>query len=393
MNRFDRPLLAALREEAAYLIHKNRPVFLALLLLPTVYSLLFGTVYRQNVIKQIPLAIYDQDQSSVSRKYIRLFDDSEKFRITAYVNSQEEMEQLLRNETALAAVAIPPDFAKHIKQGLGTQTALIVNSANNTFSNTAITMAWEINRTFAAGTGQQLLEGLNRLPEEAMNLAYPVHVSVRLLHNPLAGFSPFMLSGLAAQGIQIALLLAAGPILVREKAERRFPANVSTLAIMLGKTIPYWTTAVGAGLLALGTQKLVFAMPVRGSWLEIVLLIGVYAFAVLTALQLFSSLSPDPLTAIQIPMVFIMPGTLYGGLSWPLFAMNRPAELYASLMPIRYTAENLRDIMLAGYAPELWTDIRTMLIGCCVCLFVAWAVFNRKRKYAACRECCSNPPS
>jgi ABC-2 type transport system permease protein len=204
-----------IQEEWQYLWQRNRSVFILLLLLPVIYSILFGLVYQQNVIRQLPTAVYDQDQSSASRKYTRLFEDSEKFDVTAYVDSQEEMERLLREEAVLAAIAIPPDFSRHIKQGLGSETVLIVNSANNTLSNSAITFAWEINRSFAAATGQQLFEGLNRMPGEAMNLAYPVHVSVRLLHNPLSGFSPFMLTGLSVQGVQIALLLAAGPMLVR----------------------------------------------------------------------------------------------------------------------------------------------------------------------------------
>ena len=189
------------QEEWEYLRRRNGSVLVLLLLLPVCYSILFGLVYRQNVIRQLPTAVYDQDQSSTSRKYIRLFEDSEKFNVTAYVDSQEEMERLLREESVLAAIAVPPDFAKHIKQGRGTETVLIVNSANNTLSNSAITFAWEINRSFSAATGQQLFEGLNRMPGEAMNLAYPVHVSVRLLHNPLSGFSPFMLAGLSVQGV------------------------------------------------------------------------------------------------------------------------------------------------------------------------------------------------
>jgi ABC-2 type transport system permease protein len=371
------------QEEWEYLRRRNGSVLVLLLLLPVCYSILFGLVYRQNVIRQLPTAVYDQDQSSTSRKYIRLFEDSEKFNVTAYVDSQEEMERLLREESVLAAIAVPPDFAKHIKQGRGTETVLIVNSANNTLSNSAITFAWEINRSFSAATGQQLFEGLNRMPGEAMNLAYPVHVSVRLLHNPLSGFSPFMLAGLSVQGVQIALLLAAGPMLVREVEERRFAPVASSALLMLGKMVPYWLASLAASFIALLVQVQFFAMPMRGSWLEIFVLVNAFIFAVLCVLQLFSALSPNQLTAVQIPMIYIMPGTLYSGLSWPVFAMNRAAELYAAFMPVRYTAENVRDIMLAGYAPTLWADCRALLCGALAAFLAARFVFDRKRRRIA----------
>ena len=72
-----------IQEEWQYLWQRNRSVFILLLLLPVIYSILFGLVYQQNVIRQLPTAVYDQDQSSASRKYTRLFEDSEKFDVTA----------------------------------------------------------------------------------------------------------------------------------------------------------------------------------------------------------------------------------------------------------------------------------------------------------------------
>ena len=58
-----------------------------------------------------------------------------------------------------------------------------------------------------------------------------------------------------------------------------------------------------------------------------------------------------------------MPGLLCSGLSFPLFEMSDAAEAIAKLMPITYAGDNLRDILLTGYAPNLWSDCRTMIFG------------------------------
>ena len=83
---------------------------------------------------------------------------------------------------------------------------------------------------------------------------------------------------------------------------------------------------------------------------------------------------------MQLPMLYVMPGTLFSGLSWPLFSMNLPASLYAAVMPIRYAADNLRDLLLAGYAPSLAADCRALLVCGSIGFLAAWAVFSRRRK-------------
>ena len=204
--------LQVMRDEGKYLLSGRVPLLLIIFFLPLFFTVLFGVIYQQNVVKHIPTIIYDQDQSSLSRTLVQMYADSERYDIQGYVDTQEEMEQAIADSRAMAAVAIPRDFSKRVKTGAGAEVGLIVNSTNNMFGNAALSSAQEIQRSFSVAVAQKQMEGLGKLPKDAMNMAYPVHLGVRILNNPATGYAPFMLAGLMLNGFQIGLMLVAAPV-------------------------------------------------------------------------------------------------------------------------------------------------------------------------------------
>ena len=61
--------------------------------------------------------------------------------------------------------------------------------------------------------------------------------------------------------------------------------------------------------------------------------------------------------------------------------MNGFASVYAHSMPLTYAVDNMRDIMLQGYAPALWQDIGILLGIGVVCSTLAGIIFNLRRRF------------
>ena len=368
-----------LRREGHTLLRGHTPLILIIFLLPLFFSILFGMVYHENVVKNIPLVIYDQDQSSASRTLIQAYADSERFKIVAHVDTQEAMESAIYTGEAQAALGIPADFSKHIKQGTGTDIMLMVNSANNMFANAALSAAQEINRTISVGVGQRLTEGLGLLPKDAMNSVYPVRLGVRIVNNPANGYTPFMLSGLMLNGLQIALMLVAGPLVIREIRRASYGRSFPSRLVFVGKGLCCWTAAMLSFALSMSVLYGFFDVPVRGSFFDIALIGGCFCYFVISVLFLFSAFAPDEVMSMQAPLLYIMPGLLFSGLSWPAFSMNLESSLFAALLPMVYAADTLRDILLAGYAPDLWSNAASMVGLGTGCALLAGLIFSYRR--------------
>jgi ABC-2 type transport system permease protein len=373
--------LEILRRETKKLFEGRYPLIALIFGAPLAFALIFGFIYAENTVKHIPLVVYDQDQSSTSRSLLQMYADSERYAIVSYVDSQEKFEQAIRKDEAVVGLGIPRDFSKNIKTGQSTDFLLLVNSANNMFGNAALSSAQEINRSFSVAAGQKLIEGIGVLPSASMNAVYPVHFGVRILNNPTNGYTQFMLAGLMLNGLQIGLMLIVPPLLIREIRERHYGRDTSSLSILLGSVLAAWCAAVGAFLLSMLVIVYGFDVPMRGAWLQAAILGGVFACFVVGALLVFSACAPNEVLSLQAPMLYIMPGLLYSGLSWPQFAMTDLAAFLGAILPITYAGDTLRDIMLAGYAPSFWTDIGHMLLGALLSGALAAGIFSVRRHW------------
>ncbi len=81
-------------------------------LTPLLFCIFFGMIYKENTVRHIPMVIYDQDQSNLSRSLIKVYHDSERFDIKYYADTQEEMSKLLSDDKAQVGLGIPVNFSE-----------------------------------------------------------------------------------------------------------------------------------------------------------------------------------------------------------------------------------------------------------------------------------------
>jgi ABC-2 type transport system permease protein len=348
---------------------KKRHASLAILFgVPFVFALLFGFLYSANVIKNIPLVIYDQDQSQVSRALIQAFSDSERYQIVGQVNSQEELDEYIRNKKAVAALTIPYHLSRDIKQSKAVNLSIEVNSPNIMYANSVLSTYPEITGLASVGVAVKQMEGLNQPPAQAVRSAAPVRINVRITDNPTASYTNFVLPGFTINGWMIAMYLVTSTLLTAEYFDlaRR---NLPTWAIITSKLLPCWLLSVVSFILSFTLLVAYFHIPLRGSVLHLLSVAGAFAFAV-NAFGLFvSSITPNIILVIVNFAVYIMSAFLCCGYSWPVIAFNDFANIYSAILPITYCAVTIREIMLSAASPNMVKNILVLVafgIGCCL---------------------------
>lgn len=373
-------ILEVFSESFRSLFRGRVPLAALLVGTPLLFTVLFGVIYDADVVNDIPLTVYDEDQSSMSRTLIQAYGDADRFHIVSYVSSEEEMKAEILEGRARAALEIPKDFSKEVRLGRGSDFLLMVNSTNNMFGNAALSASQEVARSFSVGVGQKLLEGVNLKPAEAMNAAYPVRLGVRITGDPANGYTSFMLAGLMMNGLQIGVMVTLSPLLVTEILGLRRGREYPSWILSLAGALPYPMLAFVSFLVSMLVLVNVFAVPMRGSWLDACLLAGAFLTFVSGVLLLFSACVPSRELSLQAPMVYIMPGLLYSGLSWPPFDMSTVAAAFGKFLPMTYAGIALRDITLSGYCPELFTNCAVMVGAGVLCYVLVTLIFDFRRK-------------
>ncbi|OAT79841.1 ABC transporter [Desulfotomaculum copahuensis] len=374
------------RRECRYMLG-NRRLLIILLGIPFLYISLFGVLYSRHVITHIPTVVYDMNQTGLSREMVQAFQDSQKFDLLGYVDDEAQLNRALADRRAVAALVIPPDFARAVKSGRQGRLLVVVNGTNMLYSNAVMTAASEIAGTLSAGVSVTALESRGLLPGQALDAAAPLNLRLRIWYNPAFNYLNFLLLGLVCTVMQQIALLYVAVAVSREKEQGTLEelrrAGISAPAVVLGKLLPYLL----ANLLTLnGVLLLVFTwfqVPFRGSiWvlglLELLFLTGIHALGIF-----LSTVCRSELEATQLAMLVAVPSFLFSGYTWPLPAMPPLARAVSSLLPLTYFASDVRDIALMGVSlPVLARDLAVLAGLAAVLLPLSVYFFHRQYRFA-----------
>ena len=81
------------------------------LVIPVILIILFGFALSLDI-KDIPLAIWDQDKSKSSVDFLLSFKNSEYFQIVGYYDNYRDLEKLVNYGDAMMAMVIPKHFSR-----------------------------------------------------------------------------------------------------------------------------------------------------------------------------------------------------------------------------------------------------------------------------------------
>ncbi len=96
---------------------------------PVLLLIMFGYAVNFDV-KNIKIAIYDQDKSELSRDFINSLNSSEYFNIVDFINSESSINTLLDQKIAKCVVVIPSDFSKKINSNRNTSIQYLIDGVD-----------------------------------------------------------------------------------------------------------------------------------------------------------------------------------------------------------------------------------------------------------------------
>ncbi len=349
-------------------IGRDRRTLTILLFVPAFFLLLYG--YALNFdIRNIRLAVEDNDRSSASREVVSAFVNSGYFDLVATIASDADIVRLLDRGDARAVLVIPAGFGRDTRSGRQTSVQLIVNGDN---ANTATTVVG-----YAVG----LVGALSARYEIQARLASPggavVRAESRIWYNPELRSTLFLVPGLIAYIAMITAVVSTALSIVREKEvgtmEQVRMSPVGPLAYVIGKTVPYFVVSLVSAMAIVGASMLLFDLPMRGSWLLLLgsvslFLVGALAFGVL-----ISTIAETQQVAFQVAILTsYLPTFMLSGFIFPISSMPAPLQIVTYAVPARYFLTALRGIILKGVgASAFWEDLVALAVFATVILSLA----------------------
>jgi ABC-2 type transport system permease protein len=362
-----RKALAVGRKEFRQIV-RDRRTLMILLFIPVFFLLLYG--YALNFdITHVALSVEDRDGSAESRSLVSAFVNSGYFDLVATVHSAEALDRLMDQNRVRAALVIPEGLGRALRTNDRPTVQVIVNGDNATAG--AIIMGYALAIVRSTSAGLQVAMGGTPAPTGL------VWAEPRIWYNPELRSSLFLVPGLIAFIAMITAAISTAMSVVGEKErgtwEQVRMAPISTVSYAIGKTIPYLAISLFTAVAIILAAMALFGLPMRGSWLTLLLATLLFAVGALGTGLLISTIAESQLVAFQVVLLIaFLPTFILSGFIFPISSMPRPIQLVTYIVPARYFLVALRGIVLKGVGiAVIWRELAAMVIYLVAMLGVA----------------------
>jgi ABC-2 type transport system permease protein len=361
-------------------IGRDRRTLLILLFVPAFFLLVYGYALSFDI-RNVPLAVQDNDRSSASREVIAAFVQSGYFDLVSDLPYDEDVVRVLDTGAARAVIVIPVGFGRDASTGRSARLQMLISGDN---ANTATTvMGYAVGVVGAMSARYELRAGLAGPSRAALS------AETRVWYNPELRSTYFLVPGLIAYIAMLTAVVSTALSIVKEKEvgtmEQVRMSPVGPLAYVIGKTVPYFFVSLTSAMGIVAASMLLFDLPMRGSWLLLLASVSVFLVGALAFGVLISTIAESQQVAFQVALLTsFLPTFMLSGFIFPISSMPQALQIITYAVPARYFLTVLRSIVLKGVGLEVfWRDLAALGVFGTVVLLLA--SLRLKREWAVSR--------
>ncbi len=356
-------------------IFRNRAILAMVMVMPVMQLLILPLAANYEV-KNVNIAVIDNDHSSYSQKLISKITASGYFKLTGYEFSFKEAFKLIESDKADLILEIPHGFERNLVREDEQKLFIAVNAINGTKANLGGVYLTSIIKNFNADVRVQLVQ------PGKFNQQPTISIASSNWFNPYLNYHAFMVPGILAILVtMIGGFLTALNIVKEKEVGTIEQINVTPIKkhhFILGKLIPFWILGNVVFTLGLIVSWLIYGITPLGNILLLYAFIAVYLLAISGFGLLISTFCDTQHQAMFVMFFFMMVFILMGGLFTSIDSMPDWAKFVTKFNPVAYLIDVMRMIVLKGSG---FKDIAKQLgtIGLFAVVLNSWAIINYKK--------------
>lgn len=326
-----RRMLAYTIREALELIRD--PIRLGFALVGTAFLMVVMGAGISTDVDNLTFAVLDRDKSPESLAYLEELRGSRYFTEKAPIEDYADLEQRLKSANVRAAIEIPPDFGRDIKKRVPTAVGAWIDGA--------MPFRAETIRGYLEAMHQQYLSDLATGEGFSASEVQPAKIETRFVYNQ----DFYSIYAMAPGTIAFLLILIPAILMalaiVREKElgsiTNLYVTPVTRIEFLLGKQLPYIAVGMVNFTVLVLVAILLFAVPLKGSFLT--LLVGALLYVASTTGygMLISSFARTQIAALfGTAILSFLPAMQFSGMMTPVSSLAGVAAFMGRIFPMSY---------------------------------------------------------
>lgn len=311
--------------------------YVVLLIIPPIIFLFYGFIYQKQFARELPMAVWDEDGSSVSRTLTDMMEQNENIHFTHVVFSNAEIEKLMKEGKIFGAVHFPKNMEADAKKNHQSNITLYTNGAYLVPAKMIYKGAAEIIIKAGLAVVLQKAEKQGMAADKANVLVQPIKLNTTVLYNPEFNYQMYLTPGLVTVGLQMALIVASVLILnlefKKETIDSLLKISTSSSQIIIGKLLAHLCIAWLLFILISFVVFPVFDLGKPETDFSFFILYTLLALSCIGIGMMLSAISDNLLFVVDVALFFTSPAFVFSGFTFPRWAMPWYDQLYADIMP------------------------------------------------------------
>ncbi|AYG59670.1 ABC transporter permease [Rhizobium jaguaris] len=359
-----------------------RPAFAVLVIAVLIYSVFYPQPYRNEALRDVPIALVDQDDTDSSRQLARRLDASSDIAIAATLPDEVSAEREIFARNLYGLVIIPKYFERDLLHGRASPIALYADASYFLIYQRISGAVTAVARTMGAEVETARLIAAHVDPAIAAAVPDPLPLTAVTLFNPQGGYATYILPAAFVLILQQTLLIGVGLLgtHANPKLEELSPAQAGPYDRVLGKLLAYMTLQLFAVSFYLIALPYLYGLPRLGSPMAIAALAIPFVIAVSSLGMVIARLVRNPLAVQLLTAAVGIPFLFLAGFSWPSEAI--PAWLKAAALALPSTSA-INGLVAVAQLGATVADVRQqfLTLSALAGVYTVFAFFLEPRGY------------
>ncbi len=342
----------------------TQPIYLLLLIvLPLVGGFLLWAIFQAQAANDLPVVVFDGDQTQLSRKLVRMIDSTSAVRVSEQVTQPSDGYERLATAKAYVLTIIPRNFADDLKMGRAVQVVAYYNAQWILPSSLIIKDIRAAVATMSAGAELQLRQKKGASRQGALASLEPIRIQAHALFNPFLNYVHFFVTALWPTLLQMFVVMATVNAIglelkhgtAREWLDRAGGAQWKAL---LGKLLPYTVHYCLLGLFMLAAIFKLLDVPQQAPLPPLAAGTCLFVLAGQAMGVFIIALTMNLRMGLSGVAFFTGSAFAFVGMSFPFMGMPALAKAYSLFLPLTHYLRlliklNMHGAPLAAIRPDL----------------------------------------
>jgi ABC-2 type transport system permease protein len=321
----------------------NQGAFGLFVIAPLIYGVLFPQPFITQILRDVPIAVVDNDLTSLSRDIVDALDASGSVKVAVRTDSLEQARRSLNRGDVFAIVGIPPDTNRDVLKGNTVPLPVYVDATYLFLYKSAASGIGDAVGSVSSNLASGGARSDGSLARAALASGSPAEILLQPIFNPVGGYASYLLPAVFLVIIQQTLVIGSATLTAPALASR-----APLLALVFGRALAHLSMAIPSLLLYVIVLTRFFGLPALGKPAELLVLATPFVLATSLLGQAVGARFKSPESPVLLFIAMGLPLLFLVGFAWPREAIPDAVLAFGSIFPSEFAIDGFLRLNQTG---------------------------------------------